>query len=359
MRYMRNSRSAGRWTRLNSWMRKFFKFAEKICRSSGKYKTRTQCITSNVMCRHFIGHIAGEDKGFSRARSARAALSSYRTRRGWKSLTDDPAIKAIVDGVESANPRTKRQSAGLTAEMVRYIVEKWGASKSWWHRQIATMICLGFVSIMRLGEIRGLQRKGVRLCFPDGSECNLHELDRVPDASKVAGVLLHLPWRKNHVSRDCWVPVACKTTIRLLLSQVRTLRSQSCPNDNLFPSRVYRSARKQSVNPRNWIGEQAFIKAMQSALLDCVPLMTAAWSKLYTGHALRVGGSNRMRRLGISDDVHRRLGGWMHLASAQGYMALAPSEQFAYTLRLAQQRTRTVGISHTRAQRLLQRVMCL
>jgi len=66
-----------------------------------------------------------------------------------------------------------------------------------------------------------------------------------------------------------------------------------------------------------------------------------------------------MRKLGISDDVHRRLGGWMHLASAQGYMALAPSEQFAYTLRLAQQRTRTVGISHTRAQRLLQRVMCL
>ena len=340
-------------------MRKFFQFAEKICRSSGQYKTRAQCVASNVMCRHFIAHIAEEDKGVGRARSARAALSTYRTRRGWTTLTTDPAIKAIVDGVESANPRTKRQSAGLTAAMVRYIVKKWGTSKSWWRRQIATMVCLGFVSIMRLGEIRGLQRKGIRLCFADGSECNLHELKRVPDASKVAGVLLHLPWRKNHVNVDCWVPVACKSTIRLLLSQVKTLRAQSCANENLFPSRIYRSAKKQSINPNNWIGEQTFVKALQSALLDCVPLMTVAWSKMYTGHALRVGGSNRMRKLGIADDIHRRLGGWMHLASAQGYMALSPSEQFAHTLRLAHQRVRTVGISRAHAQQLLQRVMCL
>ena len=359
MRYMRSSRSAGRWSRLSSWMRKFFKFAETICRTSGKYKTRAQCAASNVMCRHFIAHIAEENKGVTRARSARAALSAYRTRRGWATLTSDPSITAIVDGVESANPRTKRQSAGLTAAMVRYVVSKWGTSKSWWHRQIATMICLGFVSIMRLGEIRGLQRQGIRLCFADGSECNLHELDCVPEASKVAGVLLHLPWRKNHVSMDCWVPVSCKSTIRLLLRHVKTLRLQSCPNENLFPSRVYRSAKKQSFNPKNWIGEQTFVKALQEALLACVPLMTVPWSELYTGHALRVGGSNRMRRLGIADDIHRRLGGWMHLASAQGYMALSPREQFAYTLRLAQQRTRTVGISRARAQQWLQRVMCL
>ena len=310
-------------------------------------------MASNVMCRHFIAHIAEEDKGVSRARSARAALSAYRIRRGLTTLTADPTIKAIVDGVESANPRTKRQSAGLTAAMVRYIVEKWGISKSWWRRQIAAMICLGFVSIMRLGEIRGLQRKGIRLCFKDSSECNLYKLKRVPDEREVAGGLLHLPWRKNHVNADCWVPVACKTTIGLLLGQVKSLRSQSCGNDNLFPSRVYRSAKKQSMNPHNWIGEQTFIRAMQSALLDCVPLMTVAWSKLYTGHALRVGGSNRMRKLGIADDIHRRLGGWMHLASAQGYMALSPSEKFSYTLRLAQQSTRAVGISRARAQQSL------
>ena len=359
LRYMRDYRSAGRWSRLDSWMRKFFAFAAKICRSSGKRRTRAQCVASEVMCRHFIAHIAGEDKGVSRARSARAALSAYRIRTGGTTLAKDPSISAIVDGVESANPRTKRQSAGLTAAMVRYIVKKWGNSRSWWRRQIATMVCLGFVSIMRLGEIRSLQRKGIRISFADGSECNLHELRQVPDAGKVAGVLLHLPWRKNHVNMDCWVPVACKSTIRLLLRQVKTLRSHSCGNENLFPSRVYRSAKKQSFNPTNWIGEQTFVKALQSALVDCVPLMTIAWSKLYTGHALRVGGSNRMRRLGIADDIHRRLGGWMHLASAQGYMALSPREQFAYTLRLAQQRTRAVGISQTQAQQLLQRVMCL
>lgn len=359
LRYMRGSRSSGSWSRLGSWMSKFFVFASNICRSAGKPRTKDQCAASNVMCRHFIAHIAGEDKGTTRARSARAALSKYRARRGWQSLSADASISAIVDAVEAANPKTKRQSAGLTAQMVRYVVNKWGASKSWWHRQIASMICLGFVSIMRLGEIRSLQRKGVRLVFYDGSERGLHAMRRFPNLSKVAGVLLHLPWRKNHVTMDCWVPVACKTTIKLLLRQVKTLRAHLCNNTNLFPSRIYRTKAKQSFNAANWIGEQTFVKTMQTALMQCVPLMTREWSKLYTGHALRVGGSNRMRRLGIEDDIHRRLGGWMRLTSAQGYMALTPKEQFAYTLRLAQQRARVTGLTRDRAQQALPNIMCL
>ena len=359
LRYMRGSRSSGSWSRLGSWMSKFFAFANNICRSAGKSRTKDQCAASNVMCRHFIAHIAGEEKGATRARSARAALSKYRTRRGWQSLSVDKSISDIVAAVEAANPRTKRQSAGLTAQMVHYVVDKWGASKSWWQRQIATMICLGFVSIMRLGEIRSLQRKGVRLVFADGSERGLHAMRGFPALSKVAAVLLHLPWRKNHVAMDCWVPVACKTTIKLLLRQVQTLRAHSCGNTSLFPSRVYRTKSKQSFNAANWIGEQTFVKTMQAALIQCVPLMTHEWSKLYTGHALRVGGSNRMRRLGVADDIHRKLGGWMCLTSAQGYMALTPREQFAYTLRLAQKQTRVAGLSRDRAQQALPNIMCL
>ena len=184
-------------------------------------------------------------------------------------------------------------------------------------------------------------------------------MHRLPNLSEVAGLLLHLPWRKNHVAVDCWVPVACKTTIKMLLHQVRTLRARSCTNKNLFPSRVYAKGAKQSFNPTNWVGEQSFVKGMQKALRRCVPLMTKTWSKLYTGHALRVGGSNRMRRLGVADDIHRRLGGWMRLASAQGYMALAPREQFAYTLRLAKKKTRTAGLTRLHAQQALNQMIHL
>ena len=56
-----------------------------------------------------------------------------------------------------------------------------------------------------------------------------------------------------------------------------------------------------------------------------------------------------MRKTGIADDVHRRLGGWMTLASAQGYMALTPTEQFAYTLKMAKSNTRRSGLSKRRA----------
>ena len=79
---------------------------------------------------------------------------------------------------------------------------------------------------------------------------------------------------------------------------------------------------------------------MQWALRECVPGMDAVWAKEYTGHALRVGGSNEMRKMGVADEVHRKMGGWMTLVAAQGYMALSAREQFGYTLRLARSNKR-------------------
>ena len=60
-----------------------------------------------------------------------------------------------------------------------------------------------------------------------------------------------------------------------------------------------------------------------------------------------------MRQLGIADDVHRRLGGWMSLTSSQGYMQLAPHKQFGYTLRLAKRTGRTAGFTHSGARSVL------
>ena len=68
---------------------------------------------------------------------------------------------------------------------------------------------------------------------------------------------------------------------------------------------------------------------------------------------LRVGGSNHMRRVGISNDVHKRMGGWMTLTAAQGYMALSPEEQFAYTLKLAKAKKRESGLTEAVARQAL------
>ena len=107
------------------------------------------------------------------------------------------------------------------------------------------------------------------------------------------------------------------------------------------------------MNPTNWVGEQTWVKSMRDALEDCVPLMTPRWSSLYSGHAMRVGGSNHMRRIGIADDVHRRMGGWMSLTSSQGYMALTPAEQFRYTVSLAGKRARRSALSPAAARAVL------
>ena len=317
--------------------------------ASGMHRTSDQCLASSVMCRHFIASIANEG-GVTRPRSARAALSKYRQKRGWTSLNGDGAISAIVDGHEAANPRTKRQSAGFSSLMVKRVVRIWGRSALWWQRQVATIMALGFVSIMRLGEMCSIQRSGVRIVFRDGSEADVQELHKLPALRRLKGMLFHLPWRKNHVAKDCWVPVACTITMQLVLRQVSTLRKLRCPNPALFPSRQFVKGAQQKMNVRNFMGEQSWVQAMRKALMDSIPLMTTAWAKLYSGHSMRVGGSNHMRRMGVADDIHKRLGGWMTLTAAQGYMALSPAEQFAYTVRLAEMPARKSAMTKTAAR---------
>jgi len=353
---MRSSRSVGTWSKLASWMQKFRVFAKEVCRQSGKVRTLDQNAASSVMCRHFIAKIAGEGKGVTRPRSARAALSKYRMKRGWVSLSQDDSISAIVAGTEAEQPRTKKQSAGFSLLVVNSVVGGYGGSSSWWERQVATIMSLGFVSLMRLGEICRLRRSGIRVVFADGSECSLQALKKLPDVKRIKGLLFHLPWRKNHADRDCWVPVACKVTIRLVFNQVGTLRSQGCRNECLFPSRVWRKAGKCPMNNSNWVGEHSWVLAMQEALLSCVPLMTPTWARQYTGHAMRVGGSNHMRKMGVANEVHRKMGGWMTLVAAQGYMDMSPAERFRYTVRLAGSSRRRAGLSSRAATAAMPRL---
>ena len=124
-----------------------------------------------------------------------------------------------------------------------------------------------------------------------------------------------------------------------------TLRRKKCVSGYLFPSR-----KGKKMNIYNHIREESAVLAMQHALRECVPLMTREWSKLFTGHALRVGGSNFMRKVGMHHEIHRKMGGWMTLAAAQGYMALTPAEQFSYTMSLVRSKKRLSALSEREAR---------
>ena len=69
---------------------------------------------------------------------------------------------------------------------------------------------VGFYTIMRLGELLRVKRLGVRVVFFDGdrAEQSLSVLAVVPDAKSVAGLLIHVVWRKSRQDRDAWVPLA-------------------------------------------------------------------------------------------------------------------------------------------------------
>ena len=105
----------------------------------------------------------------------------------------------------------------------------------------------------------------------------------------------------------------------------------------------------------NHVSHASLVRAMRNSLRECVPLMTKQWAKLYSGHSLRVGGSNHMRQLGVANDIHRRLGGWMSLTSAQGYMQLSAREQFRYSLRLAAEKRKS-AFTKRRAMTVLHRM---
>ena len=350
---MPSAKSGPLWTKTLSWISKFLPFARKLSAQAGKVRSDRQLLASNNMCRHFITHVSGENNARTRPRSARAALSSYRQRLGFTSLTGDDAIADIVRGHEAARPVTRRQAAGLTASMLRFISMKWGRAPAWWKRQCSTAIELGFVSLMRLGEIISLRRDGIRVVFKDGSEVKLVDLRVMPSLAKLTGLLFHLPWRKNHVDQDCWIPVACLQVVAAIFKQITTLRHMGAATPYLFPSREYCRRNKQVPHACNHVGHQSLVNAMRAALRECVPLMTNVWALLYAGHSLRVGGSNHMRRLGMADDVHRRLGGWMSLTSSQGYMQLSAREQFRYSLRLAKTKVRMAAFTRQRARTVL------
>ena len=83
-------------------------------------------------------------------------------------------------------------------------------------------------------------------------------------------------------------------------------------------------------NPTNSVSNSSFTNALRKALVEVCGL-SPEQAELFSGHSLRVGGSNYMRKLGVEDEVHRLVGDWASLVSSTNYYALSSGEQFAVT----------------------------
>ena len=94
----------------------------------------------------------------------------------------------------------------------------------------------------------------------------------------------------------------------------------------LFPAR--RGAGKSAKRHKeNHVSNQSVTQALRKALVE-VCRLTREQAGLFSGHSLRVGGSNYMRKLGIDAETHRVVGDWASLTSVGNYYALSAAEQF-------------------------------
>ena len=328
------------WQRGLRWIKEFEvwarAFRRRFAREKGKkllVQSLREMLGTVELCRLFIAKLFKDNVGFSVPRAARRHLSGARRRLGLPSLNLDELLCDLIRGYERSTPRTVVQALSLEVDDVQRIAEAWGFVKDWWKVQTAFFIALGFVCILRLGEVRALKVRDVHVVFYSGNEIALNDLLELPRVALVKGLFIHLRWRKSQQCHDTWVPVACKTVIQLLFQHIRLMRRDERFTGPLFTSRTRRGG-KRSANNR--VDHRAAVEALQEALVEACG-MSRPQSLLYKGHSLRVGGSNHIRKLGIDDDVHRLLGGWVSLVSSRRYFQLSEDEQLdkaeAYALK--------------------------
>jgi hypothetical protein len=338
---MVHARHSKSWSSSLRWLVAFETFAKDLCASNGMEYSAVGCRADNELCRLFLVEIAEEKRGISRPVSARRALSGQRVREGSSSLTGDADITRLIAVVRNSQPSTPHQVESLGVDDVELVASSWGMSSDWVKRQIATVMAVGFYTIVRLGELLKVRRQGVRLVFRDPArpECSLSDVPVVPEVGKVAGVLIHLAWRKSRQDRDAWVPLSVPSAVSLVLRQEMSLRELGASSPRLFPS----NARGKGPHVRNHLRAKDWVKWMRRALVEQCR-MDPSEARVYAGHSLRVGGSTHMRRCGVDEHVHRSLGGWASLTSAAHYIQLSPTEQFAYTRSLATCRSREAAV---------------
>jgi len=324
-----HAKSLTSWQRSTRWLTEYEAYAKRVYLESGLRYSWGEAVASNELMRLFLSSVVGHDKGHSVPASARRFLSAERRRRGLESLNVDASISDLLKGAERTTPRTKKQAAPLHEDEVGRLLDKFGCT--WVERQVATMTAVGFLSVMRGIELRKIRTDGVCFVLRAGTHLYASKGARTPDVKEVKAILFHVPWRKQNQCKDVWVPLACPRVMQRVIEQLAECTRQG-GTEFLFPSVSRRGGKRMHrLNP---MGRQQFQSLLQKGLIGVCGFKPAV-ARLFTGHCLRIGGSNYMRRLGLDDEIHRKLGGWMSIQSSQGYMVLSPKEQAAVCEKMA------------------------
>ena len=324
-RHKRHAQRALRWLKdFEAWARPFQRAEADRRNEQLTVQTLHELLGCEELCRLFVTSLMKDGVNFSVPRAARRFLSGARLRLRMPSLNADVELTDRIRGYERSTPRTAIQRLSLDLDDVLRTVEAYGNSLDWWEVQTATWMALGFTAILRMIELLMLSIEGVHIVGHDFDEISASEIKSIPHHNLVKGLFIHIVWRKAQQTHDVWIPVACRTVIRLMMRHLRLLRKEGRRTGALFTARTRKGGRR---HVRNRLGSSAAVRELRHTLVK-VCGMTKEQSQLYAGHSLRVGGSNFIRRRGIDDEVHRLLGGWASLTSSRGYFQLLDEEQW-------------------------------
>ena len=321
------------------FMDEFEAFASRMLRSEAGWSakealqlTMQELLANEELIELYILALATKgDTAMSVPGEARRYLSAARERLGLSSIVDEAgAIADVVRAHKRKTPKQRRQAQSIHDDDVRDINRVYGCSKDAWEVQVACLVSLGFVALQRLGELLRVRLEGVRFVLRGGGEVVASELKRLPRRAEVQGAFIHIGWTKARQFHDAWIAVACTDTLRVLLRHVGILRREGRTEGPLFPSRPHVGGFRSMSKAMD---TDAGRRAIRTALVK-VCGYPREYAMLVGGHSLRVGGSNYCRRLGISSEVHRLLGGWASLQSSLEYMQLTSDERFAMATRM-------------------------
>ena len=332
---------AGSFKRMHSFMQLFNTFARWMSEQQGCRYDALACLQDNDLAEMWISSIANEDKGKTRAGSARTAMNSKRAILDFPALPVGGAITRTCTSAVRSAAKSVKQSFGIHVDRVRQMAESYGVSTIWHQRQIALMTLLGFLCLLRFAEIKSFLKLGIRLVLHDfhaTAPCCTHSLgaivrDTIPSPEDVRAVQLCLPSRKTGQHRGSWVTCSDPTTCSLLVVHLRYLQSVKHFGKFLFPSRRRHNG-CWSPHPLNPMSRVSYVAFTRIALYEVCGI---PWDVClgYTGHLNRVGGNNFVRQTeGLSEDVNRQLGDWASLDSCRGYNQLPLIEQLGVTDRL-------------------------
>ena len=330
--------ASGNFTRTHSYVQLFRSFAAWMCSQQKIPFVELDCVQDNELAEMWISSVAAENKGKTRPASARTALNTLRKLHNFPELPVGGTITRLCKAATRVAASTTKQTLCLHTNSVRTIAKAYASQSCWFLRQIGTVTVVGFVLLLRFGEARKLVKMGLRIVLPGFREitpcyidCNggYRILPSLPSLQQTRAVQFCLTSRKTSTNHSSWVTASDKTLCGLILRHLATLRDLGHVGKFLFPSRK-RTRGTWVPNPTNPISADTYVRCIRLALRD---VCHVPWDVClgYTGHLLRVGGNNFIRKSDLTEDVNRQLGDWASVPSCRGYNQLLLSETLDIT----------------------------